>query len=190
MAKAIVTGWKELDAAFAQLDVKIQGKALRGALRAGANRIQAAAIQNLVNSPSVDTGKLATSLKVRSRKRSRTSVGMEIVTKGAAHANLVEYGTKEGTRKRKINRGPNPRTIEYGTKGMPAEPFLRPAGYDNKEFIGAMLIGDIQAAAQSPTWDFKKVAAGGVTTARRAARKIATKNKRAKAKAAKKRAAR
>lgn len=160
MAKAIVTGWKELDAAFAQLEVKIQGKALRGALRAGAQRIQAAAVQNLVNSPSVDTGKLATGLKVRSTPRSRVRVGMEIITQGAAHANLVEYGTKR----------------------MPAEPFLRPAGYDNKEYIAAMLLDDIAAAAKSPTWDFKKLAAGGVTAARRKARKIATKNKRAKAK--------
>lgn len=165
MAKAIVTGWKELDAAFAQLPVKIQGKALRGALRAGAQRIQAKAIENIVASPSIDTGKLASGLKVRSARRSRWRVGMEIITKGAAHANLVEYGTKR----------------------MPAEPFLRPAGYDNKEYIAAMLIDDIAAAAKSPTWDFKKAAAGGVTTARRAARKIVTKNKRAKRAAAKKR---
>lgn len=162
MAKAIVTGWKELDAAFAALPVKIQGKALRSALRAGAQRIQAEAVRNLVASPSIETGKLAAGLKVRAGKRSRSRVGMEIITKGAAHANLVEYGTKR----------------------MPAEPFLRPAGYDNKEYIGAMLIGDIQEASQSQTWQFKKAASGGVTTARREARKIVTQNKRRKRKAA------
>lgn len=163
MAKAIVTGWKELDAAFAKLEVKVQGKALRSALRAGAQRIQAAAVQNIVANPSIDTGVLAASMKVRATPRSRVRVGMEIVTKGAAHANLVEYGTKH----------------------MPAEPFLRPAGYDNQEYIAAMLINDIAAAAKDPAWTFKKEATQSVTTARRQARKIVTKNKRAKRKAAK-----
>lgn len=163
MAKAIVTGWKELDRAFSKLEVKVQGKALRSALRAGAQRIQSAAIANIVASPSIDTGQLAKSMKVRSAKRSRTRVGMEILTKGAAHANLVEYGTKR----------------------MPAEPFLRPAGYDNKEAIGQMLLGDIQEAAKSPTWTFKKTASTGVTAARRTAAKIARGNARVKRKAVK-----
>lgn len=163
MAKPIVTGWKEIDAAFAKLEVKVQGKALRSALRAGAQRVQAAAIQNIVQNPSIDTGKLASSLKVKAAKRSRTKVGMDIITKGAAHANLVEYGTKR----------------------MPAEPFLRPAGYDNKEYIGRMLVEDIASAAKDPAWTFKKAASTSVTTSRRAARKIVTQNKRRKKAAAK-----
>lgn len=166
MAKAIVTGWKELDAAFAKLETKVQGKALRSALRAGANRVQASAIRNIVNNPSIDEGKLAKCMKVRAMPRSRVRVGMEIITKGAAHANIVEYGAKH----------------------MPAEPFLRPAGYDNKEYIGAMLVKDIQEAAKDPVWQFKKESAGSVTTARREAMKIARKNAKAKKKAAKKRA--
>jgi len=45
-----------------------------------------------------------------------------------------------------------------------------------------MLIADIEAAAKSPAWDFKKIAAGGVTAARKDARKIANANKKAKKK--------
>ena len=164
MAKVLVTGWKALDAAFAGLEPKLQSKAARSAMRAGAQRIQAMAIQNIVRSPSVDTGKLAASFKVRAKPRSRTRIGIDIINKGAAHANLIEYGTKR----------------------FAAEPFLRPAGYNNKEYIGAMLIADIQAAAKSPTWEFKKIAAGGVTSARREARKMANANKKRKKKAAEK----
>lgn len=163
MAKVIVTGWKALDAAFAGLEPKVQGKALRSALRAGALRIQSAAIQNIVANPSIDEGKLARSMKVRAKPRSRVRVGFDILTKGAAHANIVEYGAKH----------------------MPAEPFLRPAGYDNKEAIRAMLLKDIAEAAKNPAWEFQKFAAGQVTTARRAAAKIAGKQKRAKRKAKK-----
>lgn len=163
MAKTIVTGWKELDAAFAGIEVKVQGKALRGALRAGALRIQSAAIQNIVASPSIDSGTLAKSMKVRAKPRSRVRVGFDILTKGAAHANLVEYGTKR----------------------MPAEPFLRPAGYDNKEYIRAMLLDDIQEAVKNPAWNVTKFAAGQVTTARRTAAKVARKKAKVKQKKAK-----
>ena len=161
MAKAIVTGWKEIDAAFANLEPKLQGKALRGALRRGAQRIQASAIQNIVASPSVLTGKLASKFSVRAMPRSKVRVGMEIVSKGAAHANIVEYGAKH----------------------MPAEPFLRPAGYDNKEYIEAMLLDDIQAAAADPAWKFKKSVAGDVTKARKSARKLISSRKRSKKRA-------
>jgi HK97 gp10 family phage protein len=161
MAKAIVTGWKEIDAAFANLEPKLQGKALRGALRRGAQRIQASAIQNIVASPSVLTGKLASKFSVRAMPRSKVRVGMEIVSKGAAHANIVEYGAKH----------------------MPAEPFLRPAGYDNKEYIEAMLLDDIQAAAADPAWKFKKSVAGDVTKARKSARKLISSRKRIKKRA-------
>lgn len=168
MAKAIVTGWKELDKAFGGLEVKIQGKVLRGAMRAGAQRIQAAAVAYIVSNPSIDEGDLAKSLKVRAAKRSRRSIGMQVVTKGAAHANLVEYGTKN----------------------MPPEPFLRRAGYDNKAAIQKMLLDDVAEAARSPVWTFKKTAAMSVTQARRAAANVVRKNIREKKKAAKRRAAR
>lgn len=178
MAKVIVTGWKEIDMALAKLETKLQGKVLRGALRAGAQRVQAAAIQNIISSPSIDEGKLARCMKVRAMPRSRVRVGMEVITKGAAHANIVEYGAKH----------------------MPAEPFLRPAGYKNREYIGAMLVKDVNEAAQSPAWKFIKTAARYIATrgkgkqAQSAAKSITAKRrevtkilrKRAKAKEAKK----
>jgi HK97 gp10 family phage protein len=165
---SVVTGYQEIDAALAALEPKIQRKVVRGALRAGANRILGAALENIRTNPSIDEGKLLGALKVRALPRSRTSIGMAVYTKGAAHANIVEYGSKR----------------------MPAEPFLRPAGYNQKALIERMLIEDIQDAVANPSWKFKKEASAFAAYSRRQARKIATKKKRAKQKAAKKRAAR
>lgn len=163
----IVTGDREIDAAFAQLEPKIQRKVARGAMRAGANRIAADALDRIRTSPSIEKGDLIRAIKTRAMSRSRSRIGAVILTKGAAHANIVEYGAKH----------------------MPAEPFLRPAGYGNKEYIHSMLIADIQDSIANPAWQFKKQAAMAVTAARREARKVITTRKRAKRKAAKKRAA-
>lgn len=160
MAQVLIKGWKEVNAALAQLETKVQRKVVRGALRAGAQRILGAAIENIIQNPSIDTGKLSSSLRVRSARAGRGKVGMVILTKGASHANLVEYGTER----------------------MSAEPFLRPAGYGQRDLIEKMLIDDITAAIKNPAWKFQKEVASYVTHIKRRARKVATKNRRAKRK--------
>lgn len=121
---AVVTGHKEVDAALAGLEPKIQRKAIRGALRKGTKEIVRLAKANLILSPSIQTRALYKSLAVRSAKRSRSYIGMRIDTKESYYAGFVEFGTQN----------------------MPAEPFLRPAGYGSKSTIGMMLVDDVKEA--------------------------------------------
>ena len=157
----VVTGYAEIDAALAALEPKVQRKIASGALRAGSNRIAGAALERIKQNPSIDKGALLSSVKVRYGKRSRVRISADVIVK-APHANLVEYGTKR----------------------MPPEPFLRPAGYGQADLIERMLIEDISDAIKHPAWNFKKESAAFVTHSRRQAKKVITQQKRAKKKAA------
>lgn len=161
MAKQFVTGWKEIDAALAKVPANVQRRVIANTLKTGTKRIAAIAKENVQSSPSVATQKLLNGIGVKAGKRSQTMVQSLVCTKGAPHANLVEYGTKR----------------------MPAEPFLRPAGYGNKELIRSMMLDDIAEAIKKTTtrWKFEKKATAAAKRAERRTKRFTKKiSKRAK----------
>jgi HK97 gp10 family phage protein len=86
-----VKGLKELQELLDKLPAKVEANIMRGALRAGAKPIRAAAINN-INSKS---GELAAGIKVSTRIKGGV-VSALIGTRGPSgyKANFVEYGTR------------------------------------------------------------------------------------------------
>lgn len=111
-------GFEDVIKTFNTLDDKLQKKAMRPALRAGAKIIQKAAKNK---SPTL-TGKNKKFIKVKSLKRSRGSVGLAIQT-----------GTREQLGIPRDEHGYYPMVLEYGSKHVKKQPFMKPALEQNRE---------------------------------------------------------
>ena len=137
-----LTGFKELAKALKELGPRVGRKHLRGAASKGATLIRNEA---RVLAPK-DTGEMARDIMV---KRER-SAGDHI----ASYSVFVRSGKKSrlAGRKRDMNRDSYYwRFLEFGTRKMPAQPFLRPAFETRKEgavdAVGAELDKRIQQEA-------------------------------------------
>lgn len=110
MAKKLkITGDRKVDKALARLDAKIAKKALRKSARESMKIVKAQAV---ANAPVGETGNLKKSIKVRSGKRSRSSISSQVITdKDKAYYSPM---------------------VEFGTQHQPANGFLRRA-YDSKQ---------------------------------------------------------
>jgi len=120
----VVEGHKELTAVLATMETKLQKKILRTATRDAAKAVARDA-QRMVPQ---DTGKLASTIKARARRRSRRnrhSVGHSIIGGSAALIKGLPYYAQ---------------FVEFGTVTMDADPFLRPALYGNKAFVKATFL--------------------------------------------------
>ena len=118
--KIELLGDKKLDAALARLSGPAQKKAFRKSAREAFKPVLAAAKQKVP----VDTGKLKKSLKLRSLKRSRGTIGVEVRT-----------GTREELEIPADEPGYYPMAVEAGTKTQPAQPYIRPAFDENKDLV-------------------------------------------------------
>jgi HK97 gp10 family phage protein len=125
VAKAVVTGDKAVDRAFREMGAKLANKMARGAMRRSAKKVAGYAKANLVASPSIVTGELMKSIRVRALKRSRKRIGVKVETQ-----------------QNETNFGGAP--LEFGAKHMPAEPFMRPAVYNHEDEIRGEVIQDIR----------------------------------------------
>lgn len=123
----IVTGDLELDAKLSTLEKKVQKKVAKKSMRKAAKEIILPEAKNRVP---VDSGALEESLVVRSLKRSRSRIGVEVRTKEGFFKGDEFYGG----------------FIEFGTATQKAQPFLRPAGYGNEPRIRELIIQDIKQA--------------------------------------------
>lgn len=121
----IVTGDVELDKKLSQMEQKIQKKVARQSMRKAVKEIIVPAAKAKVNKRS---GALGRSIKARAMKRSRSRVGVE-ARAGEGHFKGDQYYSG---------------MLEFGTKKMRARPFLRPAGYENKERIERLIIKDLR----------------------------------------------
>jgi HK97 gp10 family phage protein len=127
-AAIVVTGDKAVDRALRELGAKIGNKLARKALRNSAKRTKDYAAENLQNSPSVITGDLIAGLKVRAGKRSRNKISVMVTTTAGTHEDPNFGGAQ----------------LEWGTKHVPAEPFLRPSIYDHQEEVRDDVIADVR----------------------------------------------
>lgn len=120
MASIVVFGDKALDRKLASLGPNLAKQIARSAMRRSAKGVMKAAKESV----SVDTGELRDSIAIKSVTRSRTRIGVKIQT-------------EEG------GKGFGGAQLEFGTKHMSAQPFLRPAIYDNQEAIREQVIADV-----------------------------------------------
>jgi len=98
---------RKLNRKLKTLESKIEKKITRQALRAGAKII---AKEAKLRAP-VDTGELKSKIKVWALKRSRKRIGVLVGTSAKEYTGDQFYAA----------------FVEYGTKDMPAKPFLGPA---------------------------------------------------------------
>lgn len=111
-------GDKRLSAKLAQLDLKVQKKMVRKALRKAGRPVLEEARARVP----VDTGRLRDGLFLRATKRKRGTFGVEVAMPLRADLGISANA-----------KGYYPAVIEYGAENHPPQPFLRPALDANKE---------------------------------------------------------
>jgi len=107
MAVTVKFDVRKLNRKLKTLESKVEKKLTRQALRAGARVI---AKEAKLRAP-VDTGTLRSKIKVWALKRSRTRIGVLVGTSAKDYTGNQFYGA----------------FAEYGTKDIPAKPYLGPA---------------------------------------------------------------
>lgn len=124
-----VEGLKELQAALNQLPLEIQRRPLRSAVSAAAKVI----VDDAKRRVPVKTGNLQKSI-IRYRSRSESAVGRETFSVAVKKGKQKYADTKRNRRLRRVGKSYQTageafywRFLEFGTKFMPAKPFLRPA---------------------------------------------------------------
>ena len=102
-----ITGIKQIEKKLSGMETKIARKVVRQALKKAAKPILAAAKRNAP----VKTGALKKSLRVRVMKKKKHRYGVMVATSAKWFTGETFYAA----------------FVEYGTKHLPARPFLRPA---------------------------------------------------------------
>lgn len=145
----IVTGLKQLDDVLAQLEVKVQKKFIRKALRNVAKKVVETA-KRIVHAEAYDTGTLHDSFKVRALKRSRRGIGV---------AMFVDRDKLFALYESRHGRRPTPRSgedephyylasIEFGYSRpdgtqVPAVRPMRRALYENEDVLKQFFKDDL-----------------------------------------------
>lgn len=154
-----VRGLDEVEEVLDQLPDRVSRNVLTASLRLGARVIAKAAAENLRASPSVDSGLLSVSITSRARRKSKG--GRAVVSVGAARK-AVQVRRKGRAESVKAVPSRYAHLVEFGTKNMPAEPFMRPA-LDEKAVEAIRVIGE--AMAKRIDAEAAKLAAGKISFA-------------------------
>ena len=123
----IVTGDKALDKTLNGMEAKIQKKVARHAMRVAAKSI---ILPDAKRRVPVLSGALKKSLKVKAITRSRSRVGVDVFAGDGFFKGDQYYSGM----------------VEFGTKKMPPNPFLRAAGYANEPRVLSLIEDDIRRA--------------------------------------------
>lgn len=130
MAKSFVDinmlGDKQLVKDLAKFDQKNQRRIARAALKKGAAPTLDLARQLVP----VDRGKLKAALAIKPARGKRNRIGVEINT-----------GTREQLEIEPDDKFYYPSVVEYGSRNMPAKPFMRPA-FDRTKDEALTIVGD------------------------------------------------
>lgn len=158
-----VRGLKEIEALLEKLPDRISANVLNAALRRGASVIAKEARKNLRASPSIDSALLEKSISSRARRQKRKGkyVGRAVVSIGAQR--VTTQVVRKG-HKKPVTATPSKyaHLVEFGTRKMKAEPFLRPA-LDTKGAEAIAVIGE--AMSKRISAEAAKMAAGKVSFA-------------------------
>ena len=115
----VLLGIKEIDRKLKRLDAKFGKKVVRKALRTGAKMVADEARRQAP----VDSGTLRSAIKVKAQKRSRKSIGINVIVGEGFfigktfYAGFIEFGA------------PGHKMFGKGRAPLDAAPFMRPA-YD------------------------------------------------------------
>jgi len=132
-----IFGDKKLEKQFKKLDLKLQKKTIKKALRDSAKIVKNTAKARV----GVRSGKLKKSLKVRTEKGlKRGQFGIVVVT-----------GTREELNIDADDKYYYPAAVEFGTKNLPAKPYLRPAIDENRDLIFDLIASRIRSAIKGFT---------------------------------------
>lgn len=153
MLKVSLEGGAELDAALAQIQLKVARQILRKAVKVAYTPVFAAVKANLHNV----TGQLAASLRIKTRfKASRGTATAEVVTSNDQfnnqgnefYAAFVEFGHLLGSRK-----------LGNARKAVPGEHFMQYAHEENKEQTIEIFEAQLRAGIEAAAKDVKKLKA-------------------------------
>lgn len=111
-------GDKRVSAKLARLDIKVQKKIVRQALRKAAAPILATAKARVA----VDTGALRDGLTIRAVKAKKGVFGIQVATPRRAELGIPADA-----------KGFYPAVLEYGSVDHPPKPYLRPALEQNRD---------------------------------------------------------
>ena len=114
---------------FKALEGKLQKKFARKSMRKAAKVIQKEAKARV---PTGKTGMLKKNIKVRSAKRSRSRIGINVVVGEGWYTGEQFYGA----------------FVELGTSKQPARPFMRPALEDKRDEARRVLVDELQDLIQ------------------------------------------
>lgn len=153
-----VTGLRELLAEMQVLPEKIQGKAMRHALHAGAKVVKEAARNH--HPWQDDTGFLRSAIVQFNAKKSDHPYSEQVrigVLKRRSKRPSKQFAAARSRKQRKQKAIGVPyywRFLEFGTSRMSAKPFMRPAFESNKsqalELINATMRAEIDRAVKGP----------------------------------------
>lgn len=115
-----VKGLRELGAAMKDLGDEVGSRIARGMTNQAAQLVKAAAVANIIKSPSVDKGHLRDSVIVKKLGRGESDLTAEYIVTVRGRGKKSKKGVT-------VAGAPDAHFVEFGTVNMPAEPFLRPA---------------------------------------------------------------
>jgi HK97 gp10 family phage protein len=124
-----VLGLRQLGEAMRLLSSDVALKVARAATAAAAQPVKKAAIRNIVNSPSVQTGSLRDSVIVKRLGRAESALTSEHIVTVRGRGKLIKKGKNKGQHQ---TSAPHAHFVEFGTVNMPPEPFLQPAFEEQK----------------------------------------------------------
>ena len=139
MAKAVdigvfLQGDAELAAKFRLLAFAVQKKVSRPALRIGAKLIADSVKRHVPRVTGKRTDVIRKNIRIRAIRRSRTGIGLRILTPWRSELHLARlknlnpnrFGFRLYQKPIAVEKGYYPAAIEFGTTKTPAIPFMRP----------------------------------------------------------------
>ena len=147
--KVSFEGLDELKRAFDLLPQRVAVLAASKAVRAGANVILKAARAKVPT----DTGNLKRSLAIKILNKKRDAMNVAALI-GPRSGRVAKKGKFAG---KKINDGFYGFFVEYGTKKMRAEPFMRPAFDENVVAVQQAIVDVIGEAIEAEARKFYRV---------------------------------
>ncbi len=118
-SKIAVTGIKAIDKKLRKLEAKVANQIVRRSMRESLGIVKAAVESNAP----IDTGLMASAVKIRALKRSRKRIGMEVHIASKTPGLKVTSASGETVF--------YPAIVQYGKRGQPPNPFITRA-YDAK----------------------------------------------------------
>lgn len=126
MGNKYVDGIEDFKKALDKLEKKLRNKIIRAAMRDGLKIIA----KDAKDRAPEDTGAMRDSIKVKSGKRKKDTLSMQVIVEGGHGDSWV------------------PLHIEAGTAKMPAKPFLRPALWDHEQEVRQLVLDKISDAIE------------------------------------------